>query len=129
LATPGLSTLRRAWNGRRVGIPARWPLIEGRRPEGLDGRVRVRPWACCQGLEVEPQRRNRKMLLRGKIVLKPSLSGETLDAARNDLRQFFDQHTVEHFDGTVSIYLCDPADVRLLEEHFASLIVNVQPLP
>ena len=69
------------------------------------------------------------MLLRGKIVLKPNLSRETLDAARNDLRQFLDQHTVEHFDRTVSIYLRDPADVRLLEEHFASLIVNVQPLP
>jgi len=69
------------------------------------------------------------MLLRCKIVLKPNLSGDALDAVRNDLRQFLDQkHTVEHFDGTVSIYLRDPMDVRLLKEHFASLIVNVQPL-
>lgn len=68
------------------------------------------------------------MLLRDQIVLKLNLSGETLDAARNDLRQFLDQHTGKHFDGTVSICLSDPTDVRLPEEHFASLIVNVQPL-
>ena len=69
------------------------------------------------------------MLLQCKIVLKPNLSGDTPDVACNYLRQLIDQkHTVEHFDGTVSIYLRDPADVRLLKEHFASLIVNVQPL-
>ncbi|HZA65459.1 MAG TPA: hypothetical protein VE592_00840 [Geminicoccaceae bacterium] len=54
---------------------------------------------------------------------------ETLDAIRNYLRQFLDRkHSIEHFDGRVSIYLHDPADVRLLREHFPSLIINVQRL-
>jgi hypothetical protein len=67
------------------------------------------------------------MTLRAKIMLTQDLSGETLDALRNYLRQFLDRkHSIEHFDGRVSIYLHDPADVRLLREHFPSLIANVQ---
>ena len=62
-------------------------------------------------------------------MLNQDLSGETLDAIRNYLRQFLDgKHSIEHFDGKVSIYLRDPADVRLLREHFPSLIAHVQRL-
>lgn len=69
------------------------------------------------------------MPLRAKVMLTQDLSGETLDALRNYLRQFLDRkHSIEHFDGRVSIYLHDPEDIRLLREHFPSLIVNVQRL-
>jgi hypothetical protein len=69
------------------------------------------------------------MTLRAKVMLTQDLSGETLDALRSYLRQFLDRkHSIEHFDGRVSIYLHDPADVRLLREHFPSLIMNVQRL-
>jgi hypothetical protein len=69
------------------------------------------------------------MTPRAKVILNQNLSGETLDAIRNYLRQFLDRkHSIEHFDGRVSIYLHDPADVRLLREHFPSLIINVQRL-
>lgn len=69
------------------------------------------------------------MTLRAKVLLTQDLSGETLDAIRNYLRQFLDRkHSIKHFDGQVSIYLQDPTDVRLLQEHFPSLIVNVKRL-
>ena len=69
------------------------------------------------------------MALQAKVMLPQDLSGETLDAIRNYLRQFLDRkHSIEHFDGRVSIYLHDPADLRLLREHFSSLIANVQRL-
>jgi hypothetical protein len=69
------------------------------------------------------------MTLRAKVLLTQDLSGETLDALRQYLRQFLDRkHSIEHFDGQVSIYLQDPTDVRLLREHFPSLIVNVKRL-
>ena len=69
------------------------------------------------------------MTLRAKVMLSHDLSGETLDAIRNYLRQFLDRkHSIEHFDGPVSIYLHDPADVQLLREDFPSLIANVQRL-
>ena len=62
-------------------------------------------------------------------MLTQDLSGEILDALRSYLRQFLDRkHLIEHFDGRISIYLADPADVRLLHEHFPSLIFNVQRL-
>jgi hypothetical protein len=67
------------------------------------------------------------MPLRSKIVLKSDLSEETLTALRDYLRQFLDgRHTLEHFDGSFSIYLFDRADVRLVQEQFPSLIVAVQ---
>ena len=69
------------------------------------------------------------MTLRARVMLSQDLSGETLDAIRSYLRQFLDRkYSIEHFDGRVSIYLHDPDDVKLLREHFPSLIANVQRL-
>lgn len=69
------------------------------------------------------------MALRSKIVLKNGLSSETLESIRSYLRQFLDRrYSLEHFNGTVSIYLYEPEDVRLVREHFASLVANVQDL-
>jgi hypothetical protein len=33
---------------------------------------------------------------------------------------------LEHFDGSFSIYLRDPADARLLRQQFGTLIADVQ---
>ena len=69
------------------------------------------------------------MPLRSKILLKSHLSGETLDAVRDYLRQFLNRrHSLEYFDGTFSIYLHDRDDLRLAREQFPLLIANVQDL-
>lgn len=67
------------------------------------------------------------MPLRSKIVLKSDVSQDTLTALRSYLRQFLEgRHTLEHFDGSLSIYLHDQADVRLVRDQFPSLIAAVQ---
>jgi hypothetical protein len=67
------------------------------------------------------------MTLRAKVMLTQNLSAETLDAIRNYLRQFLEsRHSIEHFDGQVSIYVQDQADAVLLREHFPELIAKVQ---
>ena len=69
------------------------------------------------------------MTIRSKVLLRQGLSGETLDAIRSYLRQFLDRkHSIEHFDGRISIYLHEPEDIHLLRENFPSLITNVQRL-
>jgi len=68
------------------------------------------------------------MPLPAKVMLKSHLSRETLDAVGEYLKHFLDQRcSIEHFDGRISIYMRDPAAVRLIKEQFASLIINAQP--
>jgi hypothetical protein len=67
------------------------------------------------------------MPLRSKIILKGDLSEETLTAVRTYLRRCLDRrHSLEHFAGSFSIYLRDPADARLLRQQFGALIADVQ---
>jgi len=67
------------------------------------------------------------MPLRSKIILRNDLSQETLTAVRSYLGRFLDRrHSLEHFDGSFSIYLRDPADARLLRQQFGALIADVQ---
>jgi hypothetical protein len=77
--------------------------------------------------KIQASRRNSIMALRSKIVLKSDLSQETLTALRSYLRQFLDgRHMLEHFDGSLSIYLHDLVDVRLVRGQFPSPIVDVR---
>lgn len=67
------------------------------------------------------------MPLRSKIILKRDLSQETLKAVRGYLGQFLARrHSLEHYDGSFSIYLRDPADARLVRQQFGALIADVQ---
>ena len=69
------------------------------------------------------------MALRSKIVLENDLGTETLQSLGSYLRQFLDcRDSLEHFDGTFSIYLHGRADLRLVREQFPSLIASVQDL-
>lgn len=64
---------------------------------------------------------------RSKIVLKHPLSRETLEAIRIYLREFIPgRHVVEHFDGTVSVYVYERTDVEIVQRGFPSLIASVR---
>lgn len=66
------------------------------------------------------------MSRRTRAKLKSGISDETIETVRSYLTSFSrGPHTVERFDGAVSIYFADPRDLRLLQDQFADLVKEV----
>jgi hypothetical protein len=63
---------------------------------------------------------------RTRAKLKSDISDETMEAARSYLASFSrGAHTVERFDGAISIYFADPRDLRLIQDQFPDLVQEV----
>lgn len=66
------------------------------------------------------------MSRRTRAKLKNGISDETMEAVRSYLASFSRRgHTMERFDGAISICFADPRDLRLLQNQFPDLVKEV----
>lgn len=72
------------------------------------------------------RREGRRLSRRTRAKLKSGISEETMEAMRSYLASFsHGAHTVERFDGAISIYFADQRDLRLLQDKFPDLVKEV----